>query len=207
MATLNIRLLVSLGLIFSMFSFFLLDQLLAPLVLANTEPALTIWHYITEIGDSKWMGYGVVAIWLVAFGSGFLRPADAHWKKLRQRAEFVFAAVALPGIFVLIVKGMVGKARPYVVGPDRDMFFNHFSFDSDFASWPSGHTTTAFGFAVAVGLLFPRLRWPLLAMAALVGFSRMTLGVHYLGDVVMGAIVGTSGAVLIYRWAVSRINL
>jgi undecaprenyl-diphosphatase len=58
-------------------------------------------------------------------------------------------------------------------------------------SFPSGHATTAFAAAVAVGTLHPRLRWPLLGLAAMVGFSRVYLGVHYGLDVLAGAVLGT----------------
>ena len=42
---------------------------------------------------------------------------------------------------------------------------------------------TAFA-RVAVGLVHPRLRLPLLVLAGLVAISRVWLGVHYLSDVV-----------------------
>jgi undecaprenyl-diphosphatase len=58
-------------------------------------------------------------------------------------------------------------------------------------SFPSGHATTAFAAAAAVGMLHPRLRWPLLGLAAMVGFSRVYLGVHYGLDVLAGAVLGT----------------
>jgi len=56
-------------------------------------------------------------------------------------------------------------------------------------------------------MAFPALRWPLMAIAALTGFSRMVLGVHYLGDVIMGATIGTLGAVLIYNWLRPKLGL
>jgi undecaprenyl-diphosphatase len=59
-------------------------------------------------------------------------------------------------------------------------------------SFPSGHATTAFAAAAAVGMVHPRLRWPLLGLAALVGFSRVYLGVHYGLDVLAGAVLGTA---------------
>jgi undecaprenyl-diphosphatase len=57
-------------------------------------------------------------------------------------------------------------------------------------SFPSGHAASAAAFAVAVGDVFPRLRLPLGVAAAIVGFSRVYTGVHYPGDVVIGAVTG-----------------
>ena len=58
-------------------------------------------------------------------------------------------------------------------------------------SFPSGHATTSFAAAAAVAILVPRLRVPAFALAALVGFSRVYLGVHYTLDVLCGAVLGT----------------
>jgi undecaprenyl-diphosphatase len=58
------------------------------------------------------------------------------------------------------------------------------------ASFPSGHSASAAAFSVAVGAVVPELRLPLRAAAAVVGFSRVYTGVHYPGDVVVGASVG-----------------
>jgi undecaprenyl-diphosphatase len=57
-------------------------------------------------------------------------------------------------------------------------------------SFPSGHSASAAAFAVSVGYVLPELRLPLRAAAAVVVFSRVYTGVHYPGDVVVGAAVG-----------------
>lgn len=59
-------------------------------------------------------------------------------------------------------------------------------------SFPSGHTASAFAFATAVGHRIPSLWLPLRGLALLVGYSRIHTGVHYPGDVVAGAIVGSA---------------
>jgi membrane-associated phospholipid phosphatase len=58
-------------------------------------------------------------------------------------------------------------------------------------SFPSGHSASAAAFAVAVGDVLPALRLPLRAAAGIVAFSRVYTGVHYPGDVLVGATVGT----------------
>jgi len=68
-------------------------------------------------------------------------------------------------------------------------------------SMPSGHATTAFAAAVAVGLVHRPLLTPLLVLAALIGFSRVWLGVHFLTDVVAGAAIGSAVSLILWLGA------
>jgi membrane-associated phospholipid phosphatase len=61
-------------------------------------------------------------------------------------------------------------------------------------SFPSGHTACAFAFATAVGAVLPRDALALRLIAAAVGYSRVHTGVHFPGDVLLGALIGTSKA-------------
>jgi membrane-associated phospholipid phosphatase len=65
------------------------------------------------------------------------------------------------------------------------------------SSFPSGHTASAFAFASGAGATERRLRLPLLALATLVGYSRVHTGVHYPADVVAGAAIGLGAGKLV----------
>ena len=73
-------------------------------------------------------------------------------------------------------------------------------------SFPSGHAASGAAFAAAVGDVLPGLRQPLRGAAFIVAFSRVYTGVHYPGDVLVGAAVGTvvgrltSGVARRVRW-------
>ena len=58
-------------------------------------------------------------------------------------------------------------------------------------SFPSGHSAAAFAFAAGVRPSIPPAGVPLSVFAALVAYSRVHTGVHYPGDIVVGALVGT----------------
>ena len=58
------------------------------------------------------------------------------------------------------------------------------------SSFPSGHTATSFACAYVISRLAPRLTVYVFVLAALIGFSRVYVGVHYPLDVLAGAVLG-----------------
>jgi membrane-associated phospholipid phosphatase len=64
------------------------------------------------------------------------------------------------------------------------------------ASLPSGHAASAFAFAIGAAQELPSLAFALGPLAAAVALSRVYTGVHYPSDVVAGAAVGTTVALL-----------
>lgn len=67
---------------------------------------------------------------------------------------------------------------------------------ADQFSFPSGHTSAAFLIATLLGYFYPSLTPALLCWAALVGFSRVILGVHFPTDILFGVVLGISSATL-----------
>lgn len=74
----------------------------------------------------------------------------------------------------------------------------------------SSHAANTFGIALFVGLLLrPNLKWllpVLIVWATLVSYSRIYLGVHYPGDVLVGAIIGGLLGALIFSFTLFLIN-
>jgi len=70
-------------------------------------------------------------------------------------------------------------------------------------SFPSSHAANLFGQALFFGLLYPRGRWYYIAIASLVGLSRISVGVHYpadiLGGAALGGLIGAVAAAIILR--------
>jgi undecaprenyl-diphosphatase len=66
-------------------------------------------------------------------------------------------------------------------------------------SMPSGHASNMFALAGVVWAVSAGWRWATLALAIGVAYSRIYLGVHYPGDVVLGAALGSA-----LGWALMR---
>ena len=108
----------------------------------------------------------------------------------RRAAISGLASVAVTSTVVNIGMKPLGR-RPR---PDRVVkqvpIARHVRMPSS-TSFPSGHSAAAFAFAAGVGHVLPPAAVPLSALATVVAYSRVHTGVHYPGDVVVGAVVGT----------------
>jgi undecaprenyl-diphosphatase len=120
------------------------------------------------------------------------------------RAGFLFIAIGLPGLFDTVVKRLIGRARPYVGTHDDPFAYMPFIWRPDYASMPSGHSTTAAAAAIAIGAIWPQAR-PIVWLYALIIMSaRVLMNVHHPSDVIAGALVGTVGALMVRRWFAMR---
>jgi membrane-associated phospholipid phosphatase len=123
---------------------------------------------------------------------------------LAARFGFLFLAVGAPGLFDTIIKRLIGRARPYVGGHDDPFAYIPFSWRPEFASMPSGHSANVAAAAIAIGTLSPKMRPAMWLFALLIMFSRVVVLAHHPSDVIVGALVGAVGAVLVRRWFAAR---
>jgi membrane-associated phospholipid phosphatase len=164
------------------------------------------FQFVTGFGRSGWflipLGALLLAIALVTSPS-LSRLGQLVLASLTVRLGFLFLAIALPSLVVTIAKRIVGRARPVVAGDDV-FLFKFFLWRADYASFPSGHATTAFSVAIAFGALWPRMRPLLWTYAVVIALSRIIVTAHHPSDVVAGAIVGAVGALLVRDWLAAR---
>jgi membrane-associated phospholipid phosphatase len=168
---------------------------------------IDLFEVITQFGESGWFLWPLGAM-LAALALAAARPlpriAALVLGALALRLSFLFLAIAIPGLFIAIVKRLIGRARPFV-GGSADPFAYHWpSWDPAYASLPSGHATTAFAAALALGALWRRSRAPMWAFAAVIALSRVVVTAHHPSDVLAGAAVGALGALLVRNWFAAR---
>jgi membrane-associated phospholipid phosphatase len=162
---------------------------------------------ITRFGLSGWFLFpcGFALLFLAAVTAPVLAtPAQAVLAALGARFGFVFLAIGLPGLFVSIVKRLIGRARPFVGGYEDPFAYVPFAWHPAFASMPSGHATTAVAAAIAVGAIWPRTRIAMWLYAVAIMVSRVAVLAHHPSDVIGGALVALIGTHLLRRWFAAR---
>jgi undecaprenyl-diphosphatase len=168
---------------------------------------IDFFEFVTDFGQSGWfLAPTAIALFVLA---GLISPDLPRLDRLMLaalavRIGFVFAAIALPSLAVTIGKRVIARARPFVGNHVDPFLYRPLTWHSDYASLPSGHTTTAFAALVAIGLVWPRLRPLMWCYALVIAASRVAVGAHYPSDVLAGAIVGAAGALLVRDWCAAR---
>jgi membrane-associated phospholipid phosphatase len=170
-------------------------------------PRVVPWFFdqITGFGKSGWFLWPLGFLFLLlAALSRLSRVADLVLAAVMVRVGFLFLAIGLPGVFTNIVKHIFGRARPGVGGSLDPYLFSPFSWPAAYAGLPSGHATTAFSVLVAFGTLWPRARTILWIYALAIAASRVAVTAHYPSDVLVGAVVGVAGALMVRRYFALR---
>jgi undecaprenyl-diphosphatase len=104
-------------------------------------------------------------------------------------------AFTVAGLVEFTLKYLVGRPRPVAALAAE---LGHPSL-AEIDSFPSGHATSVFAVATVFAFYYPRLRWPLYALAAAIALGRVYLERHYVSDIVAGAAIGMAFAVSLYR--------
>lgn len=155
------------------------------------------------LSSGPWF-WGFVLLSIVGGGWGALSMIPL-WFSKRMRPHLPALALVLIGqsITVYALKRMVARERPHF--DDLRKIFLHRPTDFSF---PSGHSAGSFAFCVFLAIVLVRTAEPgeerrrailaavLVLCAFGIGLSRIALGVHFPGDVLGGALLGTAFATI-----------
>jgi len=137
-----------------------------------------------------WNGLFTIIVFAVFLGM-------RRWSQAFQ----VITAFLLSGLLALLLKNAFSMPRPkQFFAPGQYGHFIEGVTNLGFASFPSGHTTSIFALATLLAFFAEdrRLKMAFLLGAVAVGYSRIYLGQHFLGDVLMGSCIGTATAIFIH---------
>ncbi len=163
--------------------------------------------WINDLAGRSWLldhameaaaNYAVYAIVALAIVSWFVRSGRGGDRRLAVYTGGISAIISR--VIALIIQHFYVHPRPFVLTTHPLVYRSdvtvliHHSAD---ASFPSEHSTGSFAVAAGVGLYRHRLGVLLLALAALVAFSRVFVGIHYPADVAAGAAIGVLVAVAV----------
>ncbi|MBQ8674246.1 MAG: phosphatase PAP2 family protein [Bacteroides sp.] len=181
-----------------------MTELLQWLTELDNQILLTVngWH--SPFFDYFMKAYSGKVVWVPMYAAIlYVIVRNFHWRT----SLFCMIAVALTITFAdqmgaTVIRPLVERLRP--ANPDNpisEMVHIVDGYRGGRYGFPSCHAANTFGLAFFILFLF-RKRWLscyMMIWAALTSYSRMYLGVHYLGDLLAGMLLGALGAWLMYQ--------
>jgi len=160
-------------------------QISASLRIPDTQPALKITAAVLAHSADSWFWLsGLALIWLLG---------PAAW---RVEILLLMLSITATAALVLLLKFVIQRPRPE--GEWGQVYRS-----SDPHSFPSGHAARVSLLTLLVFLLgSPWIGFGMIFWALLVILARIALGVHYLLDMIVGALIGLASAAasfLIYQ--------
>ena len=134
--------------------------------------------FLAHSGDSWFWGAALVILWFMS---------NSAWK---EWAVVEFVGISGLAVLVMTIKFIVRRKRPE--GEWGGIYRN-----TDPHSFPSGHAARAFLIAIIASAFVPA--WLVIVFwvwAPLVSLARVAMGVHYVSDVLAGAVVGVIVALI-----------
>jgi undecaprenyl-diphosphatase len=151
-----------------------------------------VMPFLTDLNQT-WYGLSMfAALWLLLMWKG--------GKKGRILCILLIPLIVMSDqLSSSVIKNLIGRPRPCheINGiPVLDHIRLLVNCGSGY-SFPSSHAANNFAFGTLFSYYYRRWTWAFMTFAAIMGFTRISVGVHYPSDVVGGAILGALCAVFI----------
>ena len=145
---------------------------------------------ITKLGSSSWY-FSITIIGFIIF---FINNKFQIIKTKTTRAFsnlFItsFFYILIVGIITQIIKHIIGRPRPNHTDFEDIFSFKFLTLESNFHSFPSGHSSTIFIVCFILISILPKLKYFFYFLASVVALSRVVVGAHFFTDIVAGAIL------------------
>jgi diacylglycerol kinase family enzyme/membrane-associated phospholipid phosphatase len=152
-------------------------------------PTTRVDHWLRELSHLADHG----KLWMVLGGVLTLRRGQLRRSAIRGLGSLTVSSALVN----LVLKRLFGRVRPDLAAVATSRALRR---APRTLSFPSGHSASAAAFVTGVALESPVAGALLAPLAAGVGYSRVHVGVHYPGDVVVGMAVGSGMALASQHW-------
>lgn len=115
-------------------------------------------------------------------------------EKKKSGISVLWLSILISSIICFLLKNLIMRPRPEILAVAIPLI------ELGYYSFPSLHATIVFSVIPVLCNVFARFRWFWLIFALLVAFSRIYLNVHYLSDVVGGALLGYVIGVIVLNY-------
>lgn len=187
----------------------ILNGLLSGLIEADTDLLLAINGLRSGWADTFMYTFSGKWIWVPMYASIlYVLLRNLHWKWVLGCIVTIALTITLADqVCATFIRPYVCRLRPAnLENPLSDMVQIVNGYRGGRYGFPSCHAANAFGLAFFVFYVFRTrvLIWFIMLWALVTCYSRSYLGVHYPGDLLVGAVVGFVNATLCY-WLFTKL--
>ena len=151
-------------------------------------PGRPLFDLVNRGVEMMGQGNTLTLVILVCYGIG-----KFFNKRLCEVAKYSLVGFITSGLFVQILKHLIGRGRPRLTGHlDQldSLIFIGPTLQTKYSALPSGHAAAAFCIAYIFSKFFPKYKMIFYLLAVLVGLHRMEELAHFPSDILAGALIG-----------------
>ena len=151
---------------------------------------------VTDLGDSLWYFLILSFLFFISFLAKKINLLSSKiYFSLKNFSIFSLIYLLLTGVVTQGIKHLIGRTRPNHVNLDELVYFNFFTTDSAFHSFPSGHASTIMAVTLILCLALPSLKSFLFFSGSIIAISRVVVGAHYFTDIIAGTLI----SIIVYK--------